>query len=298
MARERQLIAPAGYNRGAIAAGLTPALVVYLALVLAPLGYGVWLSVTDWDGIGAPRFTGAGNYLEIFRDPRLYRSLRITVVFAAVSASAITVIATLLASAVTARVGGSRIYGIVWFLPSIAPATAVAVFWATAFQPGTGAVNVILGALGLPSDTAWLGHSSTALIPPLVGYVWISTGFAYLLALGAMRSVPTEIHEAATLDGAHGVRHFVSITLPLIRGVLFTTFVLQLIWAANGFTLVFAMTGGGPARSTEILPVLVYNEAFQSGRYGPAAAMAVVNGALLLLVSVAVLRSGARGQRD
>jgi ABC-type sugar transport system permease subunit len=115
-------------------------------------------------------------------------------------------------------------------------------------------------------------------------------GFAFLLLLGAMEQIPVSVYEAARIDGASPVRALFSITLPLVRPVLAVTAMLELIWSFNGFTTLWAMTQGGPGFATSILPVQVYKEAFQQTEFGPASAMAVMGGLILIVVGAIGLR--------
>jgi ABC-type sugar transport system permease subunit len=223
----------------------------------------------------------------------------VTVEFAALSTVGIVVLATLLAAAVSAGVRGSPFYRVVWFLPGIAPVTAVGIFWSQAVAPELGAVNVVLGWLGLGDTHAWLSQTSTAIYPTAGAAIWAGVGFAFILILGATEQIEVSVYEAATIDGARRVRQFFSITLPLIRPVLAITIMLEFIWAANGFTMVWAMTGGGPGDATTTLPVLIYLKAFQFSDYGLASAMAVLSGAVLFLLGLVGLRmsDSARGVR-
>jgi ABC-type sugar transport system permease subunit len=211
----------------------------------------------------------------------------------------IIVVATLLAVAVHSRPNSARLYRVLWFLPAIAPGVAVGVFWSLAFQPAEGVVNALLGDLGLGNQHVWLAQPSTAIYPCVVATVWAGVGLAYLLILGAIGSITDDIYEAARMDGASGLRQLFSITLPLIRPVLVTTSLLEVIWSANGFTLVFAMTKGGPGDATSTLPVLVYNQAFVYSNYGTATAIAVIGGVIMLGVGSLMLRfSGQRGMAE
>ena len=182
---------------------------------------------------------------------------------------------------------GSRIYRVLWFLPAVAPPSAVAVFWALAVQPFAGVVNVGLGALGLGDEHAWLADPSTVMAVIIAVAVWQGVGFAFLVILGAMEEVPVSVYEAAMIDGAGPKRAFFSITLPLVRPVLSTVVLLEVIWAFNGFTLVWGMTRGGPGDATTILPVQVYKDAFLFSNFGVAAAMSVVGGTFLLVLGFA-----------
>jgi ABC-type sugar transport system permease subunit len=179
---------------------------------------------------------------------------------------------------------------LIWFFPGIAPPTAVAIFWSSGFQPESGVVNILLGKIGLGNAHAWLASSDTALYPVIFVGVWSAVGFAFLVILGAVEQIPVSLREAALVDGANMRQQFTKITLPLIRPILMTIFTLEIIWTFNGFTVVWAMTNGGPSDSTSILPILAYKEAFRYGRFGTAAAMAVITGIFLMVVGTIGIR--------
>jgi ABC-type sugar transport system permease subunit len=193
-------------------------------------------------------------------------------------------LAVVLASAVSSGVRGGKFMKVVWFFPGIAPPTAVALFWSSSLQPDSGIVNVFLRHIGLGGSHALLGSERSALFPIIFVATWASVGFAFLVILGATEAVPISIREAAIIDGANVRQIFTKITLPLIKPVLLTILTLEVIWNFNGFTIVWAMTRGGPGVSTEILPVYAYKEAFFFGRFGTAALIAVVAGVFLVIV--------------
>lgn len=270
--------------------GALPALILISLFAGVAIFQAVLISLSDWRGIGDVRLEGFQNYVSIFTDGELWDTLGITFTYAAGSTVGIIVVATLLAAAVSGRAAGSSFYRVVWFLPGIAPAAAVAIFWSTAFQPGFGALNAVARLFGLPGDSALLADPATAIIPVIVVTAWAGVGFAFLLLLGAMEQIPDSIYEAARVDGASRVRQFFSLTLPLARPVIVVTTMLNFIWAFNGFTIVWAMTRGGPGQSTATLPVVVYETAFQFAQYGPAAALAVVGSIILIIVGFFGLR--------
>jgi raffinose/stachyose/melibiose transport system permease protein len=273
-----------------VAATALPA-VIALAVVLAyPIAQSFQISLSNWEGVGAIQTEGFSNYLKVFSDPDVRASLLLTVVYALSSAFGIVALASLLASSVSRGVRGSAFYRVVWFLPSVAPVTAVSVFWSNAFQPTYGAANALLGAIGLGNNHAWLADSDQAIYPVIFVTIWAGVGFAFLLILGGMEQVDVAIYEAARVDGAGPIRQFFSLTLPLIRPVIVTTSLLEVIWAANNFTVVWSMTNGGPGNATSTLPVLVYVQAFNFNNFGLASAIAVVSGIILLALGAVGLR--------
>lgn len=269
---------------------LLPAVLLVIAFFALPVVQAVRISLSQWSGIGPVEFTGFDQYEALFTSVDFYRSLGLTIGFAVASAIGIVVIATLLAATISQGVKGAGFYRVVWFIPGVAPAAAVAVFWGTAFQPGFGTVNYLLGLAGLDSNSAPLADPNNAIYPVIFVSVWSGVGFAFILILGAMEQIPVSVYEAAKIDGASSARQFFSITLPLVRPVLSITATLNLIWAFNNFTTVWGLTKGGPGTATTTLPVLVYKNAFQLGEYSQATAVAVVASVILLALGLVALR--------
>lgn len=270
-------------------------LFLFLAL---PAINSVWLSFNRWGGVGDPQFVGLANYEQLVSDGSLAASIRITLLYTFTVSILVVTIGLLLAIAVSTNLKGHKFYRVVWFFPGVAPPTAVAVFWSLGFQPEIGVVNAVFGRLGFPSDTQWLAQSSTVMFPVMFVGVWVGVGFAFLVLLGAVESVDVSIREAAKIDGASWGQQVTMIMIPLIAPVMFTILTLQLIWNFNGFNLVFAMTQGGPGRSSEILPVFTYIEAFRLGRFGTASAAAVIGGFFLIIIGWLGIRLSRSRQVD
>jgi raffinose/stachyose/melibiose transport system permease protein len=270
-----------------------PALVLMVAVFALPIVQTVQLSFSDWRGFGPIDFIGFGNYVDVLTGNEFWDSLRLTTLFSVLATAGIVLCALLLAVGVTRGQRGDSVFRAVWFLPAIVPGTAAAVFWGISVQPNSGVINEILGFLGLGNDHAWLASPATALYVVIGVAIWISTAFPFLLLAGAIDRVPVEVYEAARIDGAGQWRQFWYFTLPLIRPVLTMVVALQLIWNFNAFTLVWAMTKGGPAGSTTILPVLLYQEGFKNGDFGTAATMGVLSSLLLIALGAITLRRSA-----
>lgn len=269
---------------------LIPALVALITFFIAPIISLIWLSLSKWNGVGSPRFEGVDNFTNVLTDGDFFAAIWNSVFLSVISTAGIIVISLSLAWLVSDGVRGAALYRTLWFLPSVAPAAAVAVFWSLSVQPNTGVVNQFLGIIGLGRAHTWLSDPQAAMYVIAFVIVWHGVGFAFLLLLGAMEEIPVSVHEAARIDGATAWRRFRSLTLPLIRPVLGTVTLLNIVWAFNGFTFVWGITGGGPGNATEVLPILVYKEAFQFGNFGPAAAMSVMGGLILLVIGFVSLR--------
>ncbi|PJJ65624.1 carbohydrate ABC transporter permease [Compostimonas suwonensis] len=269
---------------------LVPAGIVLLVFFLVPLVALIRIAMSSWSGVGEMDWVGFDNFVTALTNEPFYAALWHSVVLAAIGAAGTIAVALVLAAFVSSRIRGSSFYRVLWFLPAIAPASAVSVFWALSVQPRTGLVNQMLGAIGLGDAHAWLSSPDAAIYVIAFVIIWHGVGFAFLLLLGAMEEIPVSVNEAAALDGVSTIGRFFRITLPLIRPVLGIVALLNVIWAFNGFTFVWGITQGGPGNSTEVLPVLVYKQAFVFGNFGPAAAMSILGGVVLLAIGLFTLR--------
>ncbi|MFM9458129.1 carbohydrate ABC transporter permease [Streptomyces europaeiscabiei] len=277
---------------------LVPGIVILLVFFGLPILDLVRTSFSQWSGVGERSFTGLDNYRTVFTDPAVRDALVRSVMLGVGAAIGISLVATILAAFVSGGIRGGSLYRILWFLPAVAPPSAVAVFWALSVQPRSGAVNAFLGAIGFGDTHAWLADPESAIYVIIGVAIWQGVGFAFLIVLGAMEDVPVSTYEAASIDGCSRPRQFFSITLPLVRPVLSMVVLLEVIWAFNGFTLVWGMTQGGPGDATAILPVKVYKDAFMFADFGTAAAVSIVGGVVLLVLGVVGQSLGSKNGAD
>jgi raffinose/stachyose/melibiose transport system permease protein len=275
---------------------VAPALVVYAAFVLYPLGRAVHLSLFDWDGLSLATFVGLDNYAEVGTDAALRAAFGHTLVLIVFFALLPTAIGLVLAALLTrARVRGLPFFRTVVFLPQVVAMVVVGVAWRQLYAPD-GSVNGLLDAVGLGGVTrAWLGDNTFAL--PAVGVVgtWVQTGLVTVLLMAGMSRIPDQLYEAARLDGAGPVREFFAITLPSVRAELAVALTLTVIAALKTFDLIYITTGGGPGNRTSVPSFEVYNRAFRLGEVGSAAAVGVTLTVIIFVVTLAVTRVGERG---
>ncbi|WP_434056273.1 carbohydrate ABC transporter permease [Georgenia wangjunii] len=274
---------------------LLPALAVYGAFMLYPLGRAVQISLYDWDGLSLATFVGLANYADVATDPALRdafgHALVLIFFFSLLPLGIGLVLAALLTRA---RVRGLGFFRTVVFLPQVIAMVVVAVAWRQLYAPD-GEINTLLRALGLDALTrTWLGDFTLTL--PAVGVIgtWVSTGLVTVLLMAGMARIPGELYEAATLDGAGPVRTFLAITVPSVRAEIVVALTLTIIAALKTFDLVYVTTSGGPGRTTTVPSYEVYRRAFQLGEVGSAAAVAVVLTVLIFAINVVVNRVGER----
>jgi raffinose/stachyose/melibiose transport system permease protein len=267
---------------------------VCIAFIGVPLARTVSLSLYEWDGLSDKVWAGAANYREVFTDPELRGAFVHALVLIVFYAVIPVVLGTMIAATMmrARRLRGLGFFRVVIFLPLVVPMVVVAIAWRQIYQPD-GPLNSLLRFVGLDSlARPWLGDYTWAL--PSVGLVgtWVNTGLCFVLSLAGITKIPRELFEAARLDGAGPLREFFAITLPAIRGEVAVALTLTVIAALKTFDLVYVMTSGGPGTETTVPSYQVFRHAFQLGRVGTAAALALVLTAIVFVVTVAINRLG------
>jgi len=254
---------------------LAPALVTLGALTLYPTVWVVWLSLQRRVPIfDVHRFEGLGNYLFLATDPRFWKAAQVTVVF--------TVASVLLEAGGGVLVALSLLL-LAWALPAVV--TAKLFEWL--YNPAVGLINFALGGVALN----WLGDPRLALPGLILADVWRTMPFVTLLCYARLLAIPAEIYEAAQLDGAGAVATLTRITLPLLRRILLIAVLFRTLDAIRSFDLMFVLTGGGPAGTTETLTVYAYRSLFQAVQLGLGSAVGVVVFALVMLTAWGYLRA-------
>jgi raffinose/stachyose/melibiose transport system permease protein len=268
-----------------------PALVLYGLIVLYPLFQGAVLSFTD-STVGNPAdFVGLDNYLALVRDPDVMRALRVTVLYAVVVVVVQNAVGLALARALYRRLAIRRTASVLLLLPTLMSAVMAAFIWTYLFAPD-GGINALLRGVGLDAVAhVWLGDPTTAIWAIAVVNVWMFAGYSCAIFLAGYLGLPSDVMDAAQVDGAQGWRQFASVEWPLLAPALTVNVTLALIGSLKVFELPFVMTNGGPAGSTTTLSILIFNRIFGGGgdfAYGVAVS-------ILLLVVVVVLASAVQG---
>ncbi|SED69316.1 carbohydrate ABC transporter permease [Jiangella alba] len=269
-----------------------PALALYAAFLLWPIGQTVWLSLTDWNGLTAsPTWTGLDNYRRLIGDERFFGSLGNNLVWVAGSWLA-QGLGLLLAAILSASwIRGRTLYRTLLFVPATMALVIVGIAWDQIYRPETGLLNVALEHAGLESLTrGWLSESGTAMGAVIATANWTYYGFAMVILLGGLQNIDPHLYEAAALDGANARQRFRHVTVPALRNHITLLVVVSFINTLKTFDLVYVMTNGGPGHSTEVVAYYIYALAFVTHRVGYAAAAAVVLTVIILVITVIFLR--------
>jgi len=270
-----------------------PAMVPLTLFWFVPLGYVVYLSFMEWDFMSPDKlFVGLDNYRNLLVDPAFYQALRVTALFCLGSVIPVIVIGLSLALLFNSRMRAGAFYRLLMFSPWVTPTVAVSIVWSWIYEPEVGLANSVLRGIGL-DGIRWLQDPQWALVGVLIVTIWKSAGWCMIFYLVALRNIPSDLLEAAELDGAGGWRKLVSVTLPLISPTTFFLVIVQFIQAMQAYDQINVLTQGGPAGSTRTLLYLYYQSAFDAFRIGEASSVAIaliVGCVLLSLVSFFVGR--------
>jgi len=266
---------------------VAPALALIVIFQLYPIVNGLMLSVHEWSGVSEEQpYIGADNYLSIFQDSIFWTSLRNAFTFGIVGVVAGGSLALGVALLVNARPQFAGLFRAILFLPWMLSPVVFGYLWAWILDPNVGPLNKLLSGLtGGTVSFAWLATPGLTLWVVAFVFVWAHWSFGFLIFLSGLQSVPSELTEAAQLDGANGRQQFRYIVWPIIAPVAVVVSVVSLLLAMQIFGTVFVLTNGGPGYSTQVPTLLIYQEAFVNFRVGRAAAMSVIFGLVLVMCS-------------
>jgi multiple sugar transport system permease protein len=269
---------------GAGYAFLTPWVIGLVGLTLGPTLVSLYLSFTQFNLFQPPKWIGAANYVRIAtNDPAFMASMGVTFVYVLFSVPLKLGFALALAMLLNRGIRGLPIYRAIFYLPSLlGSSVAIAILWRELFA-GNGLINGVLANFGIQGPS-WISNPHYALWTLVVLSVW-QFGSPMVIFLAGLRQIPTDLYEAASIDGASNARKFFSITLPLLTPVVFFNFIVQMIDAFQSFTPAFIVSSGtgGPLNSTLFYALYIYQEAFSFFHMGYAAALAWI---LLVLIAV------------
>nr|WP_322479782.1 sugar ABC transporter permease [Nesterenkonia sp. HG001] len=275
---------------------ILPAAIGLVVFYFWPLVRGIWLSFTSWDILTPARFVGLANYQEMIGDPVFWNAVRVTLIYVVINIGVQTVVALLLA-VLMQRLSRSILLRSLVLTPFLVSnvVAALVFLWILDFQLGIG--NQFLdwlgvGRVGFFTTEAWV-------IPTIaLVNVWRHMGYTALLLFAGLQAIPSNLYEAARVDGASELRQFFTITVPLLRPILGLVLIISVIGSFQVFDTVAVTTNGGPVDSSRVLQLYIYDNAFGQFNFGYAAALSVALLVILLVVTVLQYRVTRAGQTD
>ena len=268
-----------------------PAIATLLALVFVPALGVVLVSLTDWRlGEAGLAFVGLDNYAALLSDDRFLISLGNTLIYALIVIPGSIILGLAVALLIEAGRSGRALYQTIHFLPVLSTMAAMALAWEALLHPFIGMANAVFGAFGVPPQD-WLTDPALVIYTLAVIGIWQHSGFCMVLFIAGLRTIPTDLYDAADVDGADGSwDRFATVVWPLLGPVTVFVTVLTAIRAFQVFDIVAILTRGGPGNSSHVLMYTVYAEGFQYFNTGYASALTVVFLAILMVFTVLHVR--------
>jgi len=272
---------------------VSPYIIHFVVLQAGTILYSLFLSFFDSDMLTKMNFIGLDNYRYLFENEPLFgQTLKVTAVYSFVSVPVATILSLAIAVLLNQNIKFQGIFRTMYYLPAVVSGVAVALVWIWVLNPDYGLSGVVFDLLGVQSPR-WFWSEGWALPGLILISLW-GTGTNMLLYLAGLQAVPTQLMEAARIDGAGAARVFFSITVPLLTPTILFNVILNIIGSFQVFTSAYVITSGGPNNATLTMVLLIYQKAFQNFHFGYASSIAWVLFIIILFFSMVVFRSSGR----
>lgn len=248
-----------------------PAIIGTFIFIIIPIFCSFALSFTEWDLLNDINFVGFSNYKAVLTEPVFKEILLNTLVYALSVTIFAVIIPLIIADVLNSKLRGAEWFKTIYFLPFITPAVVIAIVWSWIFDPNIGELNTLLG-----TKLNWLFDTRLAMPVLIFVSVWKLIGYNVVLFLTGFATIPTNLYEAAKIDGASGTKSFWHITLPLLKPTTYFVTLVTAISSFQVFDLIYVMTSGGPQNSTNVVVYAIYKYAFEYFDIGKACALAYI----------------------
>ncbi|GAB6990914.1 carbohydrate ABC transporter permease [Paenibacillus pini] len=273
---------------------MAPGLLIVAIFVFWPIIYGIPLSFTDYSVISETHFIGVDNFVKAFNDSNFIISLWNSLLYIIV-VPVIQILAILMAILVNGKIPGVKIFRTAYYLPVVTSMVAVALIWSWLLS-NNGVINFMLMKIGLINEqVSWLSTSSTALFVLMFITMWKGLGYYMMLYLAGLQNIPSDLYEAARVDGAGRMRVIWNITLPLLRPHIMFCTLISLMGAIRIFDEVYILTKGGPGTSTLTSSVYIFQKGIEQFNFGYASALGLIVSVIIGALSIFVFRFNAKG---
>lgn len=270
---------------------ILPGFLLIAAVIFYPIVNTFWLSLNDVKLIGTGRFLGLDNYRTLARDPLFWQVVRQTFLWTFSSVMLKLILGMSLGLLLNQKFRGRKVFRALLLVPWAMPLVAAAIVWRWMYDANFGYLNDLLRQIGLIDEpVVWLGGQNSAFAAAVVTDAWTGLPFMAFVFLAGLQGIDRTLYEAAKIDGAGAWGRFLYVTLPQLAPVTLVATLVSSIWTFNSFNIVYALTGGGPLNSTDIMVTYTYTQAFDRLQFGLAAALATVTFIILLVFSLVYVR--------
>lgn len=268
---------------------ISPGLIGFFFFILIPVVSSVIVSFANWNflkGFDAIEFIGIKNYIRMFSDDWFLVSYKNNILFTLITVPVLIVVGLVMAEMLNRYVFGNQAIRIMMFIPYIASVVAIAAVWQVIFHPSFGPVNQFLAAMGVKNLPKWFVDYKYSLYTIMIVYIWQQIGYTMIVYLSGLKSIPKDMYEAASIDGAGPIRQFLNITVPLVSPTTFFLTIMGIIGSFRVFDHISLLTNGGPGNSSSVMAFYIYRKAFEEYEVGYANALAWALFVLIFIVTL------------
>jgi len=272
---------------------ILPQIIGMFCFILGPMVASLVISFSRWNLVDTPQWVGFENFRIQFHDPLFWKVVLNTAYYSLVSVPLGIVISLGLALVLNQKIKGVTWYRSVYFIPVVTPMVAVALVWSWLYNPDFGAINTVLNYVGIKGPK-WLSDTTWAMPSVIIMSIWKGLGFNMVIFLAGLQDIPEQLYEAAGLDGADRWHKFKNITLPMLSPAIFFVMIMSVISSFQVFSQIYIMTEGGPANSTNVIVLHIYNLAFKYWKMGEGCVVGWVLFSIVLLFTLIQFGLGKR----
>lgn len=266
---------------------LLPAAIIYLSVIVAPVCYSFFISLFKWNGIGEMSFVGLSNYISLFTGDNIFHKAIINNMIWIVLTIFVTMTVSLgFAVILNKQFKGRTFFRGFFYFPCVIAPIAVAIIWRWIYNPNVGFINQFFKMLGIEFSQNWISDPKVSLYAIFIAALWQAIGQPMILFLAGLQAISPDVLEAATIDGANGMKKFFRITVPLLKDTFVIVIATLIVAAMKVYDVVQGLTGGGPNNSTEMLSTYMYSQVFQYNNVGYGTAVACIMVLIMMVVIV------------
>lgn len=273
---------------------LVPAGIIYLSVVMIPVFYSLVISLFKWNGIAAMEFVGLNNFVTLFQDSIFTKAMLNNLIWIILTLFVTMSISLGLALMLNKPFAGRTFFRGFFYFPAVIASIAVAIIWRWIYNPSYGFINQLFKALGSDFQQSWISSPIASLYAIFFASLWQSVGQPMIFFLAGLQTVPEDVLEAATIDGADNVHRFVAITIPMMKETFVIVIANLIVGAMKVFDVIMGLTAGGPNNATQMMSTYMYSQTFRYNNVGYGTAIAILMVVFMMVVIVPYISFTAR----
>jgi ABC-type sugar transport system permease subunit len=273
---------------------LVPAGVIYLSVVMIPVLYSLVISLFKWNGIAAMEFVGLNNFVTLFQDSIFTKAMLNNLIWIAMSLFITMSVSLGLAVMLNKPFAGRTFFRGFFYFPAVIASIAVAIIWRWIYNPSYGFINQLFKTMGSDFQQSWISSPTVSLYAIFFASLWQSIGQPMIFFLAGLQTVPEDVLEAATIDGAGSVYRFLAVTIPMMKETFVIVIANLIVGAMKVFDVVMGLTAGGPNNATQMMSTYMYSQTFRYNNVGYGTAIAILMVVFMMVVIVPYISFTAR----